>query len=174
MLVEAFKQSELLNLADAFEKELVVTSGTRVDKQSWQAEIRGLLNLSHNDFQSDIQPACRFVISYDWSIRLPEVYCDAHWIRKARDWHAGKNGYLCYELPKRWHDYIGNVIQKNGRATAARYAAAWCMHSTRWLLFRHRFAYENNITEWPKAWPAWAHDEKGVTEYIQQRLKRNR
>jgi hypothetical protein len=169
----AFRRSDVLNLAERIQKQLGSSPGIRVSPDSRQASFSGYLNLSHTNVESDVNAYCQFHVFCDWETQLPALFCHEPWVKKDWDWHVGKDGNVCYELPLRWQDHIRKVRQEAGFVLAIGYAATWCLNSTRWLLYRHHFAYENSISVWPKNWPAWRHNEDGISDYRRSPFRRS-
>lgn len=168
---ESFKYSDLLNLADLIDGQLAASFGIKVDRQNWSATISGVLNLSHDEIQTGLLAYCTFVIFHNWWENRPDVYCNDYWVRKDIEFHIGKDGWICFDVDVRWQKYVTNVLEQEGMRAAALYAAAWCLHHCRWLLFRHHHFYVNDITEWPKDLPAWGHGDDGRQEFFRNEFR---
>ena len=166
-LDDTFKQSDLLHLASGITSRLLQGSAwMKVDQQTWTAECGGLLNLSHDDLQTDTSAKCVFIICHNWIDTMPIVCCEEPWLKKmGADWHVYKNGVLCFELDLRWKDQVARAVQEHGTMHGAAYAATWCLNSSRWLLYRHHYAHVHNIHQWPKEWPSWRHGKDGQRDY---------
>lgn len=166
-LEDIFKQSDLLHLASGITSRLLPNSAwMKVDQQTWTAHCGGLLDLSHDDIRTATKARCIFGIRHDWVNTMPVVCCLEPWVKKGiTDWHVYTNGGLCFELALRWKNEVDRAVQEHGIMYGAAFAATWCLNNTRWLLYRHRYAYENNINEWPKEWPCWRHGKDGERDY---------
>lgn len=166
MFEEAFRQSDLLNLATCIESHHARSSGIRLSPDKSAATLAGTVTLSHDGIGANTEATCWYFLHHDWVNVPPVVRCREPWVRKGDpDWHVSKEGVLCYDLDLRWQREVGTVMSEEGMRAASAFAAAWCVHHSKWLLLRHRFAYENNIRSWPKDWPAWKHGEQGRREY---------
>jgi hypothetical protein len=163
---ESFKQSDLLNLATLVESQFAASFGIKIDRQNWSAKILGVLNLSHDEIETDLLAYCSFEICHDWWKNLPTAYCNDYWVRKDIDFHIGEDGWICFDVDVRWQKYVANVLKQEGMRAAALYGAAWFSHHCRWLLYRHHYFYVNNISEWPKDLPAWGHGNEGRREFF--------
>jgi len=167
---DSFKWSNLLNLADKINSKVSSPLGIKIDETTWAAEIRAFLNLSHDGIVTGIEAHCVITAYDDWISFMPDVKCGEHWVKHEIDWHVGPDGSLCYDLDLRWQDKVGHVLNQDGIKAASNFAAEWCLHHSRVLLWRHYYAYANNIEKWPADWPAWGHGEKGRKEYRSSKL----
>jgi hypothetical protein len=155
----------MLTIGSALESRLATCTPFLIDESNCSLRFSGRLNLSHDDVKTQKHANCEFVVQPDFAERKPDVYCRDSWIKGDWDWHANSSGWICYELPDRWFDLVSNVVKEQGEARGAQFAAEWCLHSTRWLLYRHYIASAQSIRKWPKDWPQWSHGDAGVREY---------
>lgn len=167
---DCFKKSNLLHLADAFEHKAPSPFGMHVDMRNWRGTTRTFLNLSHDRISSSIDAHCIITADDNWVMNQPEVICREHWVRRHIDWHVGEDGGLCYDLDLRWLEKVSTVFQSEGIRAAAKFAAEWCLHHTKALLWKHHYAYVHNIEKWPSDWPAWGHGDVGRMEYRSEKL----
>ena len=169
---DAFKKSNLLNLAVLFQDELAGSRGVLIERRDWSAKVSGIINLSHDKIETDFTANCLVIVPHDWWNKRPQVFCNDYWVKKNIDFHVGEDGWVCYELDLRWTKYVSGVKQREGIRAAALYAAAWCLHHCRWLLYRHRCFYVDNVVEWPADLPAWGHGDHGRKEFLKNELRK--
>jgi hypothetical protein len=163
---EARCKSDLLHLATRIKAHLKPCSRMWIEEPGETARLIGVLNLSHDEIKTSICARCSFRLVVDWVNNLPVVRADEPWFkREGAEWHAFRDGSLCYVYAPHWREEIGAVMAEFDIGQAAAFAASWCIRSTRWLLYRHHFAFEYGIKKWPAEWPFWPHDHKAQMEY---------
>ncbi len=109
---------------------------------------------------------CSVEPTLQWQKEIPKISCLEPWIRRGdMDWHAYEDGSLCVEVAPRWHDEITKVAKTHPEAQTLRFAAEYLLNSAAWLITRHRYAFENHLTKWPKTWRYWAHGPQGNRDY---------
>jgi hypothetical protein len=153
----------------------VLTIGTDKIVSRGVATVRGKLNLSHQNIETNVVADCSLCVLCDWRRTAPALRCGARWIRRPEDsllradWHINSDESLCYVLDAEWRDCLADIEAKHGPDFTINAAALYCVNSARWLLYRHLQAYRRKLKKWPKEWPQWPHYEAGVIEYIRQK-----
>lgn len=162
----AQNRSDLLHFGTRIKQYLWPFSRMRIDESGGTGSVTGLLNLSHDDIQTSICAKCSFEFVANWDKCLPIVRTDEPWLRHGgAEWHMFSNGSLCYLYAQHWRDDVPASVSQYDIATAAAFAASWCVRSVKWLLYRHHFAFEHGIKRWPAEWPFWPHGQKAESEY---------
>jgi hypothetical protein len=170
-LEDAQNRSDLLHLGTSIKKCLEPLSRMQIDESGCAGIVEGRLNLSHDEVKTSIAARCSFRFGADWITRLPVVSTSEPWlIRGGAEWHIFSDGNICYVYGPHWRDEVAAVLVEFDIEAAAAFAAAWCVRSTQWLLYRHHFAFEHGLKKWPIEWPFWPHDYKARLEY--EKLKR--
>lgn len=109
-----------------------------------------------------------------WLQVPPRVTVREEYLRREEDWHASKDGAICYVLDKAWADWLTQYFWSTGadcdRAVDA--ASTWCLASVDSLVSRHLLAHRHRIDKWPKDWPDYSHRELGVQEYLRAKKSR--
>jgi hypothetical protein len=169
----AQNRSDLLHLGTRIKAQLQPFSRMQIDVSVGTGRIDGFLNLSHDDIQTAICARCSFEFVVDWINRVPVVSTNDAWLRRGgADWHVYRDGSLCYVYAPQWRDEVAAVLSEHDLGEAASFAASWCLHSVRWLLYRHHFAFEHGIKKWPSEWPFWPHGNKAEIEYKKFKSRR--
>ena len=121
--------------------------------------ISGLINLSHGNVSTGHCAHVSISIDDGWKRTPPLATAFDPWLRRGVDWHTSKyGGSLCYVFDGHWGYSLAQLARSNDEGLAKRYAAAWCLGSIRWLLYRHLFAFENGISRWQSEWGGWPHN----------------
>lgn len=137
-----------------------------IDEAVGTGTVDGFLNLSHHAIQTAVCARCRFEFATGWADHAPLVSTSEAWVTKGNpDWHVSSKGNLCYIYTPYWRDELRTVLAGHDIGEAAAFAASWCIYSVRWLLYRHHFAFEHGIKQWPREWPSWQHGHKAEGEY---------
>lgn len=105
------------------------------------------------------------------SFPTPRVICHEQWIARDIDWHAYPDGELCWEIFHKWQDQLDQMHQLAPTAVAE-FAALYFLNSTRWLIGRHRLKYLFNLPKWRDDWLQWDHGTDGLTQYLNERRRR--
>lgn len=165
-------RSDLLHFAVRLKTQLNPVSLLEIEQAPARAKVTGILNLSHDGITTSISTKCCFTFGPNWMQILPKVETEAVWLRRGDPkWHTFSDGSLCFVYRPHWRDQIRAALDESDVAKAAEFAVMWCVRSTRWLLYRHHFAHEHGITEWPKDWPSWSHD--GTEQLAYERLRKD-
>ena len=125
----------------------------------------GRLPLEISGFETVQSAEIVIRITPDWIGQIPSVWCKENWMKSGADWHASKDGMICYELDLRWTEECRSVLHKEGAIAVARYCAAWLLKSVSWLVYRHHYAHVMGIQKWPPEWPFWPHGDEGRKLY---------
>ena len=123
----------------------------------------GILPLRSDQCSTRAQAQCRLEVDKSWTVRPPRLWCYSPWLKRDASWawHASADGELCYECKDRWRDEISAAVSEAGLLGTSDFASAWILNSARALLNKHLFASRHReLTDWPAAWPDWAHDPK--------------
>lgn len=169
-LARAQNRSDLLHFGVRLKDHLKPVSLLEIDGNASSARVTGALNLSHDDIVTTVSAKCCFRFVPNWSECIPSVKTDVSWLRRGDpNWHLFRDGSLCFVYGPQWRDELREAISETDIGIAAEFAVTWCVRSTRWLLYRHHFAFEHSITQWPKDWPSWPHDGTERIEY--ERIK---
>ena len=97
----------------------------------------------------------------------PPVWCHEPWMREGADWHNSRVSGMCWVLQEAWND---GMNWKGKRASAIlEEGREWLLNDVRCLINRHYTAYRDGLTKWPKEWPYWDHETRGVEEYERQK-----
>lgn len=93
----------------------------------------------------------------------PRVWCGEPWMRDGADWHNDRFGGMCWVLEDEWRDVLdGDGKQPRDQTVIG---TTWLMNNVRSLVSRHYYAHLMRLKDWPKAWDAWAHYDKGAKQY---------
>lgn len=121
--------------------------------------IAGSINLSHGDISTEHSAHVEISVNADWKYRPPHALSFDGWLKRGADWHTSKHGgSLCYVFDGHWGHSLVQLGRSNNEGLTRQYAAAWCLGSIRWLLYRHLFAFENGILQWQDEWGGWPHN----------------
>jgi len=157
---------------DAFVSALKTCSGVNLRPVSACALLTvlvGSLQLDGDGIVAPLTALCTVSVPRDIEVIIPRLACHEHWIHNGgANWHIFSDRSLCIELPERWQKQLLAISRVFSPKDAAKYAAEYFLNSARWLLTRHRYAFENGLAEWPQNWPQWAHGESGRREYFSQ------
>jgi len=108
-----------------------------------------------------------------WRENTPWVQCHEHWLRAGDpDWHAYKDGGLCYIHDNEWTDAVGAMESECGADEMLQGCAALCAQLSVQLMERHLLAWRQKLKRWPKSWSAWGHGTIGTKEYEKVRAQR--
>lgn len=133
--------------------------------------VRGKLNLSHQNIDTNVVVRCSFCVPSDWRRAAPALRCTEVWTRRPKeprlraDWHVNDDESLCYVLNAEWRDCLADIDAKHGSELTTESAAFYCVNNARWLLYRHVEGYRRKLIDWPKEWPYWPHYTAGLVEY---------
>jgi hypothetical protein len=163
-----FRQNNILTLATLLCSELGTSHGVNIEPSARWAEVSGILNLSHDNISTPALARCKFKIGSSWVAAPPRVKCLEPWVRLEADWHAGIGincDEICYVLDEEWRDAVSKVYTEQGIASAARYAAEFCLQNVKWLLYRHYIGFVAKTKSWPKDWPGRPHGDEAYKQY---------
>lgn len=142
------------------------------DHASGAVRVHGALNLSHESIRINKNVECLIIATRNIFTQMPRVFCLEPWMRDNPDWHAFKQGLLCFENELRWVDRLSKLKQEIGPAGTAIMAADWLVNSVASLVSRHYFADQLGITNWSEKWEAWDHGDSGISEYLKELKQR--
>lgn len=172
--------AHFVNATVSVHTDSTLTSGTCKIISRGVATVRGKLNLSHQNIETNAVADCSFCIARNWRRTPPALRCTASWIRHPEDsqlradWHINTDESLCYVLGAEWQDCLADIEAKHGLDLMMHAAAFYCVNSARWLLYRHLQGYRRKLKRWAKEWPYWPHYEAGLAEYTaRKRLNRH-
>lgn len=110
-----------------------------------------------------------FVFPPSWMSAPPLTHCNAPFLRRERDWHCSKDGWLCIGLPDEWRDTFEKEKQANSDPVRLMdIALTWSLASADSLISRHLYAARYGIEKWPAEWDQWEHFEAGRAAYRKQ------
>lgn len=134
--------------------------------------MKGAFPLGHGDIQTAETATVSITVFDDWKRVPPLVRAHDFWVRDGLDWHAsGPGGSICYVFDGYWRYQLEKMSVRQDPRQLISYAAGWCANSIAWLLYRHLYAHENRLTDWPSSWGGWPHDRNDAWREF-ERLKR--
>jgi hypothetical protein len=159
---------QLDSLLTAFRQLAITTEVDGIVRKAGSTEFTASIPLMHYDIESSARATCKFILYPDSQENMPKVFCTEYWVKRDVDWHIYSTGELCYDLPERWKRNMKRFQKRLTSAQLTEVAANWCLIHSQSLLFRHLFAYDNNLEKWPQEWKAFRHGKAGLNDYLRR------